>query len=758
MSQSPIWEPWESWSPDAANAPYNRLVQGFRAGQLSLKIDVPPGLTALPDPYDPTANDLYRETPYKFHDLTYYKGRFYLYFGVAPAVLLLWPFAALTGHYLLHREAVLIFCMIGFLASVWLLRALWRRYFAEVSVGVVVACVLALGLASGTPALLSWAGVYEVPISCGYMLTMLALGGIWCALHEPERGWRWLAAASAAYGLAVASRPNLVFGGIILLVPVVQAWREGKRVVVPLMAGLGPILLIGLGLIFYNFLRFDNPLEFGMHYALTGRELGSWRLFGLQYLWFNFRIYFLEPARWGVSFPFLHHIAVPPRPAGYWEVANPFGVLTTIPLVWLALAAPLAWRNRLGQADSGLRWFVSAVALLFGVCALTLCLFLSAAFRYEVDFLPTLMVLAVVGILGCERVLVDRPAWRRGARLGWGLLLGFSVAFNLLVTLEYYSYTQNDLGGELSEAGKPAEAAAHFERAVRLKPDYAEAHYSYGAVLQQLGKVPEAVGQYEQALRTKPDYAEAHNNLGIVLLQEGKVSDAIGHYEQALRSKPDYAEAHNNLGVALGRAGRIEEAIAHYEQALRLKPDYAEAHYNLGIALGQAGRIPEATEHFEQAIRIKPGYAEAHANLGNVLLQEGKLSDAIAHYEQALRSKPDLAEAHANLGVALGRAGRIEEAIGHYEQALRLKPDYAEAHYNLGIALAQMGKIGEAIAHYEQALRIKPDDAEAHFNLALALEKLGRTPEAIEHYQQALKLRADFPPARNALERLQAGR
>ena len=92
-------------------------------------------------------------------DLSYYKGRLYLYFGVTPALILFWPFAALTGHYLFHRQAVAIFCAMGFLASVGLLRAMWRRYFAEASVGVVVACVMALGLATGVPVLLSQSDV-----------------------------------------------------------------------------------------------------------------------------------------------------------------------------------------------------------------------------------------------------------------------------------------------------------------------------------------------------------------------------------------------------------------------------------------------------------------------------------------------------------------------------------------------------------------------------------------------------------------------
>ncbi len=205
---------------------YNLLVRGFRAGRLSVEKEVPPGFSRLADPYDPAANAPYQGPRYRLLDLSYYKGKFYLYFGVTPALILFWPYVALTGHYLFHRQAVVIFCALGFLVSAGLLCALWRRYFADVSVWVVAAGALALGLATGVPVLLSQSDVYEVPISCGYMLTMLALAAIWCALHEPERRCRWLAVASVAYGLAVGARPNLLFGAVILLVPVVQAWRE----------------------------------------------------------------------------------------------------------------------------------------------------------------------------------------------------------------------------------------------------------------------------------------------------------------------------------------------------------------------------------------------------------------------------------------------------------------------------------------------------------------------------------------------------
>ena len=67
------------------------------------------------------------------------------------------------------------------------------------------------------------------------------------------------------------------------------------------------------------------------------------------------------------------------------------------------------------------------------------------------------------------------------------------------------------------------------------------------------GQSIEAIAHYQKALEIKPDYAEAHNNLGIALAGRGQVDEAIAHYQKALEIKPDYAYAHNNLGNGLGR-------------------------------------------------------------------------------------------------------------------------------------------------------------------------------------------------------------
>ena len=59
-----------------------------------------PGSLQLPDPYDPVAY-----APYPVNDLSYYKGKLYLYFGITPALVLFWPYVALTAPFCRKRTA-----------------------------------------------------------------------------------------------------------------------------------------------------------------------------------------------------------------------------------------------------------------------------------------------------------------------------------------------------------------------------------------------------------------------------------------------------------------------------------------------------------------------------------------------------------------------------------------------------------------------------------------------------------------------------
>jgi Flp pilus assembly protein TadD len=254
----------------------------------------------------------------------------------------------------------------------------------------------------------------------------------------------------------------------------------------------------------------------------------------------------------------------------------------------------------------------------------------------------------------------------------------------------------------LGSQGKHAEAVAAFREALRLKPDYAEAHNNHGNALDLQGKHAEAVEAYREAIRLRPDYPEAHCNLGTALDSQGKHAEAAAAYREATRLRPDYADAHYNLGNVLDRQGKDAEAVAALREAIRLRPDLAKAHYHLGTALGRQGKAAEAVAALREATRLRPDDADAHYNLGNVLDRQGKDAEAVAALREAIRLRPDHAESHGNLGTALGRQGKAAEAVAALREATRLRPDLAEAHCNLGAALRLAGDFDGSLVEFRR--------------------------------------------------------
>ena len=414
---------------------YNLLIKGFRSGHLSLAVETPPGVLRLQDPYDPKQN-----APFGMHDVSYFKGKFYLYFGVAPAVTLYWPFLAVTGHYLEDSQALLIFASIGFLAAAILVCRIRQVYFPKMGVIAEACGVLAVGFANMVPVLLRRQQIYELAVGAADAFFLVALLGLFLGLHANRRHL-WLATASVAYGLAIASRPTYVFGGVILLAPVWADWNAGRagtqggrtRWIGTAAASLMPAAAVVAGLMLYNFLRFESPFEFGQRLAFSGSDETQITHFSLSYVWFNCRAYLFAPAQLSSFFPFVRVIWLPTGPVGHFGIEDPYGVLPDIPFVVLAALAPLAVAGRprlallaLAAAVAGL----SAAAVIF--------MFQFATNRYMVDFLPAFILLAVLGFWGTlDRLRSPARGWAGAAG---GFLLAWSVLFNL-----FASFNHNEL-------------------------------------------------------------------------------------------------------------------------------------------------------------------------------------------------------------------------------------------------------------------------------------------------------------------------
>ena len=313
--------------------------------------------------------------------------------------------------------------------------------------------------------------------------------------------------------------------------------------------------------------------------------------------------------------------------------------------------------------------------------------------------------------------------------------------FNRAISIKPdYAEVHNNMGLTFLALKKLEDASNSFKTATKYLPNFYAAYYNHAIVQKKMGNLKDAVSNYEKVIEIKPDYAEAHNNLGTLLMDLDKLDSSRKRYEKAIEIKPDFAEAYNNLGNLFKNLGKLEEAVTNFQKARNLNPNFAEAHFNHGTALIELGEITLAIKSLSEALSFRPDYAEAHNNLGNAYKQSGQLSAAIKCYQKAVSNKDNYAEAHNNLGLAFMNLGILDSAAVHLKTALKIKPDYIFANNNYGSLLSQLGKFTESIKYYQNALFVDPNFFEAYSNLGNSFKYLKRHDESLASYEKSYEI------------------
>jgi tetratricopeptide (TPR) repeat protein len=103
---------------------------------------------------------------------------------------------------------------------------------------------------------------------------------------------------------------------------------------------------------------------------------------------------------------------------------------------------------------------------------------------------------------------------------------------------------------------------------------------------------------YERAIKLRPDYAEAINNLGTVYYARKSYRRSITQYKKALRLTPQSASILSNLGTSYFARKNYDLAFATYQQALALDPEVFEHRSTMGILLQERTVDERAKFHY----------------------------------------------------------------------------------------------------------------------------------------------------------------
>ncbi len=138
-----------------------------------------------------------------------------------------------------------------------------------------------------------------------------------------------------------------------------------------------------------------------------------------------------------------------------------------------------------------------------------------------------------------------------------------------------------------------AGAETEYKEAIRLSPNNAEAHYSYGNALVALGRADDALTELRIAQQLDPLSNTIASNTAWALYIAGRLDEAEAQIRQVLARDPNFARAHLVLGEIYLERGKYDLAISSFQNSRQLAGDPL-TDMAIGHAYGVAGRSAEA--------------------------------------------------------------------------------------------------------------------------------------------------------------------
>jgi len=384
-------------------------------------------------------------------DATFYEGKYYLYWGPAPSLML----ALIKPFYQQEvgdKILAFVFVVGTFILMALLILELWKRHFSEIPRWAVLLGIAFVGLVCPMPYILVEGRIYEAAIISGQFFL---IGGLYWLVTAFDRPAHFkLALAGLCLALAVGSRttviPSVAFLSLIVLVWALKSQRPKAFSFITAFAL--PLVIGAVAYGWYNLARFDSVTEFGLRYQLTSYNLYESldETFSPAYIPPNLYKTLFNTLETRKSFPYLF----PTRwqgpdwlerdyPNFYLLLAEGItGIFISSPFMAFAFLAGL-------NKNKNLQWIILSLAGSSFLAFITLQTFFFTAMRYLLDLIPALSLLAVIGFWQGLVSLKRHAAARYSlAALGIGLSaysMGMSILLSVSGNLELFKLFNPDL-------------------------------------------------------------------------------------------------------------------------------------------------------------------------------------------------------------------------------------------------------------------------------------------------------------------------
>jgi tetratricopeptide (TPR) repeat protein len=349
-------------------------------------------------------------------------------------------------------------------------------------------------------------------------------------------------------------------------------------------------------------------------------------------------------------------------------------------------------------------------------------------------------------------------------------------------------WTLNGLALERLDRRK--EAAAAFDDALRIAPDYVPALEGAAQIAYEDGDA-KAVALLNRIARLRPGDRASHAMLAQIAFKAGNCESARTEFAMSEGSGKSDTNSLREYGDCLVAAKRAADAVPVFEHLRQMQPNSDAAIYDCAVVDFLAGRFVEtlaslnnlrrkdaeaydlaaqayeatgkgreASDEMRRAIAMDPTEPRYYADFAYLAQANGEFQQGLAVIDQGLARRPEAASLYVARGVLYSELGQYDRGEADFNRAQKLDPHVELVSAAQGLSELQRNDLPQAEKTIRERLARQPHDAFIHYLLAEVLLRQGAAPpssafeEALQSALTAVKLNPDLGLARDTLSLL----
>ncbi len=349
-------------------------------------------------------------------DSAFYKGNYYTYYGPVPVVLVFLPVYLLTGKMLSTRiVTMLLAILLGIIMCRFVYNIAKRR--KKVGVWTIVTAMMGFFVVSHAVSCLKLGSFYDISPLMEVVFALLGINIIYEAFQKKKTSVKMLSIGALCMALSVGCKATGLLASVIIVPIVIKGLYEigishqskSDKKIVRLLSKVFnkenlkyiialaiPYIVVGVALMIYNYVRFDNPFDFGVNYQLTVYNIKYASITNIGKLPSVIYKGLLMPARLTADFPFVHAVEENSQYMGHFFVYLGSVGLVAYPIMWLIVLLPSSLRKGVKYLKDR-SFVITTTVVAFVICYLVLAVG-GISLRYSVEyawlfFIPVIYVL-----------------------------------------------------------------------------------------------------------------------------------------------------------------------------------------------------------------------------------------------------------------------------------------------------------------------------------------------------------------------------